>query len=125
MNKRILIVDDEAPIQEVIQGCLEELSDWDVSLASSGQEGLQLAHSIELDGILLDVSMSEMDGFAVLQALKADPETQTIPVVLLTARVQASDRAQFAELPIVGVIQKPFDPLTLVDQVADAFGWEL
>lgn len=125
MNKRILVVDDEPPIQEVIQGCLEELADWEVWTALSGPEGLQLAQSGQPDGILLDVSMAEMDGLAVLQALKANPATQAIPVVLLTARVQASDRAQFAELPIAGVIQKPFDPLALVDQIADAFGWEL
>jgi CheY-like chemotaxis protein len=125
MNKRILVVDDEPPIQEVIQGCLEELADWEVWTALSGPEGLQLAQSGQPDGILLDVSMAEMDGLAVLQALKANPVTQAIPVVLLTARVQASDRAQFAELPIAGVIQKPFDPLALADQIADAFGWEL
>jgi CheY-like chemotaxis protein len=125
MNKRVLVVDDEPPIQEVIQGCLEELADWEVWTASSGREGLQLAQSGQPDGILLDVSMAEMDGFAVLQALKADSETALIPVVLLTARVQAADQAQFAELPIAGVIQKPFDPLALADQVADAFGWEL
>lgn len=125
MNKRILVVDDEPPIQEVIQGCLEELADWEVWTALSGPEGLQLAQSGQPDGILLDVSMAEMDGLAVLQALKANPATQAIPVVLLTARVQASDRAQFAELPIAGVIQKPFDPLALADQIADAFGWEL
>jgi CheY-like chemotaxis protein len=125
MNKRILVVDDEPPIQEVIQGCLEELADWEVWTASSGQEGLQLAQSGQPDGILLDVSMAEMDGVAVLQALKADSETALIPVVLLTARVQAADQAKFAELPIAGVIQKPFDPLALADQVADAFGWEL
>ncbi len=122
MSKRVLIVDDEASIQEVIQGCLEELAGWEVWTASSGLEGLELA-SGQPDGILLDVSMAGMDGFEVLQALKADPKTQTIPVVLLTARVQASDLAQFAKLPIAGVIQKPFDPVLLIDQVAEAFGW--
>jgi DNA-binding response OmpR family regulator len=53
------------------------------------------------------------------------PVIAQIPVVLLTARTQYSDRAQFAHLQVLGVIVKPFDPMTLVNQVAGAFGWEL
>ncbi|MEX0271383.1 response regulator [Leptolyngbyaceae cyanobacterium UHCC 1019] len=123
--KRVLVVDDEEPIQDVIQGCLEDVGGWEVLRAASGGEGVDLARSRLPDGILLDVSMPGMDGFEVLQRLQADPATQLIPVILLTARVQPEDRAKFAELAITGVILKPFDPMALVDQVAAAFGWEM
>ena len=123
--KRILVIDDEEPIQEVICGCLEDLADWQVFTAASGIEGLQMAISEPLDGILLDISMPKLDGIEVLRLLKTNPRSRAIPVVLLTARVQPEDQARFAALPIAGVISKPFDPLTLVDQVAEVLGWEV
>jgi CheY-like chemotaxis protein len=125
LAKRVLVIDDEEPIQEVIQGCLEELGGWEVLAAESGVRGIELARSQQPDGILLDVSMPGMDGFEVLQRLQADPRTQAIPIVLLTARVQPEDRARFTALTIAGVILKPFDPMELVDLVAAAFGWEV
>jgi two-component system, OmpR family, alkaline phosphatase synthesis response regulator PhoP len=123
--KRILVIDDEEVIQEVIQGCLEDIGEWKVITASSGQEGLLVAESKLPDGILLDVSMPEMDGIKTLQKLQQNPVTQGIPVVLLTAKVQAADQARFSQLAIAGVILKPFDPLILVDLVAAAFHWDV
>jgi len=123
--KRILVIDDEAVILEVIQGCLEELGDMKVLMAASGIEGLQIAQTDLPDGILLDVSMPGMDGFTVLRQLQENAVTQGIPVVLLTARVQPEDRAAFAQTGVAGVILKPFDPIALVDQVAEIFGWTL
>jgi two-component system, OmpR family, alkaline phosphatase synthesis response regulator PhoP len=122
-TRRILVIDDEEAIQEIIQACLEDLGGWDVLVASSGSQGLLLAASEPLDGILLDVSMPEMNGFETLQKLQENPTTQKIPVTLLTARVQPEDKEQFAQLGIAGLILKPFDPLTLVEQVAEVFGW--
>jgi len=122
-TKRILVIDDEAVILEVIQGCLEELGDMAVLTAASGMKGLQMAQAELPDGILLDVSMPGMDGLAVLQQLQANALTQSLPVVLLTARVQPEDRAKFAQTGVAGIISKPFDPIALVDQVAEAFGW--
>ena len=58
------------------------------------------------------------------QRLQALPATRAIPVILLTAKVQASDRARFAQLQVAGVIAKPFDPLRLAAQVAEMLGWE-
>jgi two-component system, OmpR family, alkaline phosphatase synthesis response regulator PhoP len=122
-TRRILVIDDEEAIQEIIQACLEDLGGWDVLVASSGRQGLLIAASEPLDGILLDVSMPEMNGFETLQKLQENPTTQKIPVTLLTARVQPEDKEQFAQLGIAGLILKPFDPLTLVEQVAEVFGW--
>ncbi|QLE57372.1 response regulator [Nostoc sp. TCL26-01] len=124
-RQRVLVIDDEEAIQEVIQACLEELGDWEVFTAGSGKEGLIIAESQLPDGILLDVSMPEMNGFETLQKLQENLVTQEIPVVLLTAKVQPADLQRFSQLEIAGVIQKPFEPLKLLDLVAQAFQWEL
>ena len=122
---RILVIDDEERIQEVVQTCLEILVGWEVLTASSGNEGLLIAQTQQPDAILLDVSMPGMDGLATLQRLQENPTTQSVPVILLTAKVQPADRERFAQLGIAGVIIKPFDPVQLASQVASALGWSL
>lgn len=124
-KKRVLVIDDEEPIQQVIQACLEDLGDLEVLTATSGKDGLAIAQSVLPDGILLDVSMPDQDGITTFEKLQQNPATRVIPVALLTARVQPEDRIRFAELGIAGIIVKPFDPLTLIDEVANAFDWEL
>jgi CheY-like chemotaxis protein len=124
-NKRILVIDDEQRIQEVVQACLEILSNWEVITVGSGAEGLNQAQNQKLDAILLDVSLPEMDGITIFQQLQAHPTTQAIPVLLLTAKVQPQDKEQFAQLGIAGVITKPFDPVQLPFQIAQVLGWNL
>lgn len=123
--KRVLVIDDEERIQEVVQTCLEILQGWQVTLASSGMEGLQKAEVEKPDVILLDISMPEMDGFTTLKKLRENPLTQSIPVILLTAKVQPNDQAQFKGLNIAGLIIKPFDPMQLAAQIAATLGWNL
>lgn len=122
--KRILLIDDEDDIREVAQISLEILRGWEVITASSGVEGIAKAKSEQPDAILLDVMMPELDGFATFQHLKLDQETQQIPVILLTAKVQSSDQRRFAQLGVNGVIMKPFEPLTLAEQVANILSWK-
>jgi CheY-like chemotaxis protein len=123
--KRILVIDDEERIQEVVQTCLEILAGWEVLTADSGKEGLLQAETQQPDAILLDVSLSEMGGLTIFQRLQENPVTHAIPVVLLTAKVQPADRAKFAQLGVAGVITKPFDPVQLASQVASTLGWHL
>jgi CheY-like chemotaxis protein len=122
--RRILLVDDEDDIREVAQISLELVGGYDVIAAASGSEAVSLAGASEPDAILLDVMMPDQDGPTIVQQLRARPETRDIPVVLLTAKTQASDHRRFADLAIQGVIAKPFDPMALPSQVADALGWE-
>ncbi len=68
--------------------------------------------------------MPVLDGLATLEQIRATPRIKSIPVALLTAKAQHDDRLQFAHLDVVGLIVKPFDPMTLVDQVMATFGWE-
>lgn len=123
MTKRILIVDDEADICQVVQASLEEFGGWQTLLAYSGQAGLSVAQTEFLDAILLDVSMPEMDGFQMFEQLQKHPATRNVPVILLTSKVLARDRNRFADLAIAGVITKPFNPLTIWQQVAELLEW--
>jgi len=124
MSKRVLIVDDEERIRELVQACLEDLGGWATVTADSGKEGLQIAQTEAIDAIVLDVSMPDMDGFTVYEKLQVNWETRSIPVIFLTAKVLPSDRAHFAKMGIAGVIAKPFDPATISDEVAEILGWE-
>lgn len=121
--KQILMIDDEIDIQTVARIGLTMIGGWQVLTASSGQEGIQQAKQHRPDAILLDVMMPDMDGIATLGALKADSDTQAIPIVFLTAKSKASDRKKFYEIGAQGVINKPFDPTTLASQIAGFLGW--
>ncbi|HAA27040.1 MAG TPA: two-component system response regulator [Cyanobacteria bacterium UBA8553] len=122
-EKRILVIDDEINLCTVIQACLENLGGWETLTALSGREGLAIAQTQQFDAILLDVMMPDIDGIALWRELQNNSATQAIPVILLTAKVQSTDIAQFAKLGVAGVIAKPFDPLTLAEQVASTLGW--
>jgi len=121
MTKRILIIDDEADIREVTQIALELNTGWEVLLAASGAEGIAVAQVEAPDAILLDVMMPGLDGMAVLGRLKANERTAGIPVILLTAKVQAAREAPGTDA--AGVIVKPFDPLTMASEVVEILGW--
>lgn len=125
MTKRILVIDNEHYIQEVTQICLRTTAGWHVLTASSGGEGITTAETEQPDAILLDVMMPDMDGLTTFQRLQDNPSTRNIPVILLTAKVQASDRRRYDELGVKGAIAKPFNPLQLADQVAETLGWKV
>lgn len=123
MSKRVLVIDDEDNVREVTKMSLEVMGAWATMGASSGVEGIEIAKREKPDAILLDVMMPGMDGPTTFRALQDNAETREIPVILLTAKVQAADRARFADLGVAGLISKPFDPATLPDQVASMLGW--
>lgn len=124
-NKCILVIDNEEYIGEVAQICLETVAGWKVLTARSGHSGLILAESEQPDAILLDVMMPDMDGPTTFQHLQANPATQDIPVIFLTAKAQAHDRARYESMGVKTAIAKPFNPLELASLVAEALNWSL
>ncbi|WP_416668053.1 response regulator [Egbenema bharatensis] len=123
MTKRILIIDDEYDIRAVAQLTLKTIGGWNVLSAASGHQGLDKAAEEQPDAILLDVMMPDMDGIETFRALQANPTTQSIPVILMTAKVQASEQRRFAELAVAGIITKPFKAIKLPEQIAKILGW--
>jgi CheY-like chemotaxis protein len=124
-TKQILVVDNEQYIQEVAKICLETVAGWKVETASSGQEGIMKAETYQPDAILLDVMMPEMDGITTFEKLQENPLTKAIPVILLTAKIQASDHRRYVQMGMISAIAKPFNPLELAADVAVALGWSL
>jgi CheY-like chemotaxis protein len=110
---RVLHVDDEADIREVVGVALGLDPDIVARSCASGQVALLTAATWLPDIILLDVMMPAMDGPATLKRLRAGPETVDIPVIFMTARAQSREIEAFISLGAIGVIPKPFDPMTL------------
>jgi two-component system, OmpR family, alkaline phosphatase synthesis response regulator PhoP len=120
----VLIIDDEDSVREVAQMSLELMAGWTVLTASSGSQGIARARTDKPEAILLDVMMPDMDGPTTYRLLQVDATTRDIPVILLTAKAQASDREEFNRLGVTGLITKPFDPVQLPEQVAALLGWK-
>ena len=123
MIPRILVIDDEADIREVTALTLETVAGWQVILAPSGAQGIQRASLEQPDAILLDVMMPDIDGPTTFHILKKNGNTSHIPVLLLTAKVQCADRRKLDALGAAAILAKPFDPLTLADQISGILGW--
>ncbi|MGB3789234.1 MAG: response regulator [Phormidesmis sp.] len=123
MTKRVLVIDDDDGVREIIQISLETVTDWTVWAANSGKSGMAIAQSQPLDLILLDVMMPEEDGIAIYKKLQADESTRTIPTILLTAKARPSERKEFMALGIDGIITKPFKSKALVENIIQIVGW--
>jgi CheY-like chemotaxis protein len=124
-SKRILFIDDEDDIKILAQFCLESEAGWEMLTAANGVEGIMLAETEQPDAILLDAMMPHLDGIQTIEKLQTNPKTKHIPTIFITAKVQASDRRRFYAAGAKGVINKPFDSLTLASQIAGFLGWQL
>ena len=118
---KILIIDDEDDIREIATLSLGDIGGMDVLAAESGEEGLELARSVQPDLIVLDMMMPQMDGPEVLSRLRDDDATRSIPVIFLTARASEADISRLTSMGSIGVITKPFDPMTLATRVAELY----
>jgi CheY-like chemotaxis protein len=122
-NKKVLLIDDDEYICQVVQTCLQMFGNWQTEIARSGEEGLSSIAAAKPDAILLDMLMPSMDGFAVLKKLQADPQLADIPVVLLTARVDLTESQKIAQLGVKGAIGKPFHPTKIVNEITKILDW--
>jgi CheY-like chemotaxis protein len=123
VNRRLLLVDDDADIREVARLSLERIGGWAVVEADSADAA---ERRVAADGpfttVLLDVMMPGADGPATLRRLRDGPLGAEVPVIFLTAKVQRGDRERLEALGAAGVIAKPFDPVALPDEVAQILG---
>jgi two-component system OmpR family response regulator len=114
---KALVIDDEEDVRYVAQLSLGRVGGMTVLEATSGEEGLARAREERPDFILLDMMMPGMDGAATFRALRKGADTASIPVVFLTARAMASEVQSLKALGARGVVLKPFDPMTLAEEI--------
>lgn len=115
--QKILYVEDEPDISQIAKLALESIGGFTVEVVDNGKKALVAAPQVKPDLILLDVMMPEMDGPTTLVELRKLPETVNTPVVFMTAKVQPHEVADYKDMGAVDVIPKPFDPMSLADQV--------
>lgn len=118
--RRILFVDDEDDIRAVGVIALEAVGGLQVMAAASGKEALRVAADFRPDLVVLDVMMPELDGPATLAALRALDGVGQVPVLFLTAKVQPTEVERYKQLGAIGIIAKPFDPMTLAAEIQSA-----
>ena len=114
---RVMACDDD----HVIRGLLEvnlEMEGYDVVTACDGQDALDKVRDQAPDLILLDVMMPNLNGWQVAEALQADEATRGIPIIFLSARAMEADVEKGTSLGAVSYVTKPFDPIDLMDLVA-------
>ena len=115
--KNVLLVDDDTNITFLMKVALRELTDWKIEIAASGIEALQTAESTRPDLILLDVMMPIMDGCMTYIKFRENSRFDSTLIIFVTAKAQASELDEFRKLGVDGVIIKPFDPVSLVDEI--------
>ncbi len=114
---KVLYAEDDPGIQAVAKVALGQLGGYDLRICNSGEELLEALANFAPDLILLDFMMPGMDGLQTLQHLQRRPDARKIPVIFITARGQATDVNQIMQAGALGIIQKPFDPMTLGSRI--------
>jgi two-component system, OmpR family, alkaline phosphatase synthesis response regulator PhoP len=117
-RRRVLVVDDEPDVLLLCRVNLE-FEGYEVVEASDGEEAMERLQEQPFDVMLLDVMMPKMDGWQVLEAVKADPDLKDLPVVMLTAKVQDQDQIRGWSQGAADYITKPFSPLALSQVLQD------
>lgn len=112
----VILAEDDPDIQLVARLALKRVG-FTVRVASNGAEAVAMVREQPPDVILLDWMMPEMDGLQACSLLKADPATAHIPIIFLTAKTQDAEIQRGMSLGAAGYVTKPFDALTLGDQV--------
>ena len=117
VNKRkILVVDDDTTMVKLINVNLK-LNNYAVIEAVSGEQALDIVSKEPLDLVVLDIMMPGVDGWEVLSRIRLDPDTEELPVILVTAKTQDSDVIRGWELGADEYVIKPFNPLLLVEVI--------
>ncbi|WP_206074344.1 response regulator [Marinobacter fuscus] len=117
MPEKVLYVEDDPDIRSIAELALRDVGGFTACLCESGAEALAVIDDFQPDLVLLDVMMPGMDGPQTLKALQSRPQGLPVPVVFMTARLQPAEIEEYLALGAIGVIPKPFDPMTLADEI--------
>lgn len=117
--KKIMYVEDEPDIRDIAKLVLESVGGFDVLVVDGGHNALSEIKAFQPDMVLLDAMMPDMDGPTTYQEIRKLDAFKDVPIAFLTAKLLEKDIAAFLDLGAVGVIAKPFDPMTLSEQVKE------
>lgn len=115
----VLLIEDDPDIRSIVELSLVQVGGMTVTAVGDGLSGLEVLSDADPmpDVVLLDVMMPGMDGPQVLEMMRATPEGARLPVIFMTARVRPQELEEYRALGAAGLIAKPFDPMTLADEV--------
>jgi len=120
-GKRILLVEDEAQLVEMVKMRLEA-SGYEVISARDGQEALDKARKDNPNLIILDLMLPKIDGYKVCRMLKFDEKYKSIPIIMFSARAQEQDRQMGMQVGADAYISKPFEPKALIEKIEELLG---
>ena len=118
MAYKILVVDDEPTIVRLMEFILARQG-HQMLAAVNGEEALEKIRAHKPDLVLLDIMMPRIDGYEVAQQLRADPETASLPIIMLSAKAQTEDIRRGGEVGVSAYVTKPFSPEHLVQVVTE------
>lgn len=119
MKRKLLVVDDDYALRELIDFTLAE--SYDVLKAENAEQAYALVHGEQPDAIVLDIMMPNIDGYEVCRKLKSDPKTQHIPIIMLTAKHEMDDLKEAIKVGADEYITKPFEPDFLKKRIDGLF----
>lgn len=112
----VLYAEDEEDIRQVTEFALED-EGFELVLCPTGEVAVKTAPTIKPDLILLDVMMPGIDGPTTLEKLREMPHLKSTPAIFMTAKVQPTEVEKYKQMGAIGVIAKPFDPMSLADEI--------
>jgi two-component system, OmpR family, response regulator len=115
--EKILYVEDDPNIQELVSISLEDIGGYKLRTCYTGKEALEEIDKFKPDLLLLDVMLPDMDGPTILKEIRKNSKYDEIPVIFISAHAQREDLIKYVELGAIGVIDKPFDPITISEAI--------
>ncbi len=114
MLRKILFVDDDADILTITKHVFKAEKNFEIRYASSGKEAILFAQEFHPDLILLDVMMPQIDGISTMKILRNTQGTESIPIIFFSAKITPDELDTYRKAGVLGILTKPFDPLTFV-----------
>lgn len=115
--ERIMYVEDDPSLQEVVGFCLVDIGGFDLKVCDSGTQALQEAAGFNPDLFLLDVRLPGMSGPQIVERLRQIEQFEETPVIFISAQDAGSETIGYTELGVLGLIKKPFDPISICDTI--------
>jgi DNA-binding response OmpR family regulator len=116
-TKTVMHVDDDKIIGKMVKLVLEKMAGWNVEYCSNCEQALEYMKKVEPDLVILDIMMPNADGPTTMKALRNHGLSEDVPVIMMSAKVLTEVSDFYNAMGVAGLIQKPFNPATLTDEI--------